>query len=91
MAPFDILNSIELKKIRPMTKNELVAEIRALSVADQLDLMDEVWGSIELDCQESDVSVAYTRLMDERLTEFEQYPNQVFPLDAVVRELKEKS
>jgi putative addiction module component (TIGR02574 family) len=65
------------------------SQIASLTFQEKIDLIDEVWAS--LDCTEVEASLdnAYNRLLEQRLADSDAELDQLITLDRASRELRE--
>ena len=60
-----------------------VAEIRALSVDERLDIVEAIWDSIVADAADIEVTPAERELIERRLAAYLANPNDVVPWEEV--------
>ena len=59
-----------------MNKHLTPDELRQLSVEDRLQLIEDVWASLEADEDTIEVPEWHKQILDERLAEFERHPDE---------------
>lgn len=74
-----------------MTKATVSKSMRKLPVEDRIELLDELWFSIAADQREMLVSDAHKAMIDERLKEIEEHPEEGMPLAEFRKKLQQTS